>query len=183
MHRTDVLSTLILGVAACVLASSLPQACLGQNAAAQAVRSQASKLDQQTKITAGPDDSKQEKVPPGRIDKDAPKEFKTTKSGLKYRILRKSDGKKPKASDQVEVNYKGWLDDKSIFDSSYRRGKTTKFPLNGVIKGWTEGLQLVGERGMIELDIPHELAYGDRGIGPIPPKSRLHFIVELIRIN
>ena len=81
------------------------------------------------------------------------------------------------------MHYKGWFDDKSIFDSSYRKGETISFPLDGVIKGWTEGMQLIGKGGMIELEIPYELGYGERGRGPIPPKATLHFIVELISIK
>lgn len=180
MHRIEIPKLIRVLLSVFVVAVLTTHSCLAQNAAAGAVRSQAEKAGK--KITAGPEDS-QEKAKPGKIDKDAPTEFKETKSGLKYRILRKSDGKKPKASDSVEVHYKGWLDNKKIFDSSYRRGQTAKFPLRGVIKGWTEGLQLVGELGMIELDIPHQLAYGDRAMGPIPAKARLHFIVELINVN
>jgi len=156
--------------------------------AVQAVRNAAQGIEgkvqnNQQPITAGPADN-QERIAPGKIDSDAPREFKTTKSGLKYRVLRNSDGKKPKETDSVEVHYKGWLDDKSIFDSSYRRGETTSFPLKGVIKGWTEGLQLVGKGGMIELEIPHELGYGEKGMGrSIPPKATLHFVVELISIK
>jgi len=133
-------------------------------------------------LKAGPAD-KTEKVAPGKIDADASPEFIETKSGLKYRILRKTEGQKPKSSDTVTVHYKGWLDDQSIFDSSYR-DKTISFPLNRVVKGWTEGLQLVGVGGMIELDIPYELGYGERGSpGAIPPKAKLHFIVELFSIK
>jgi FKBP-type peptidyl-prolyl cis-trans isomerase len=123
-------------------------------------------------------------VQPGAEDKDAPKEFTATKSGLKYRILRKAEGKKPKATDTVKVHYKGWLDDKKEFDSSYKRGEPIEFPLNGVIPGWTEGMQLVGEGGMVELEIPANLGYGARGIpGVIPPNSTLHFLVELIAVK
>jgi FKBP-type peptidyl-prolyl cis-trans isomerase len=93
--------------------------------ATQATRNTATGLQEKTApLTAGPED-KQERVAPGKIDADASREFKETKSGLKYRILRKSDGRKPKASDAVEVHYKGWLDNKTIFDSSYRRGQTS----------------------------------------------------------
>jgi len=121
---------------------------------------------------------------PGPMDKDAPEEFTTTSSGLKYRILRKSDAEKPKATDTVTVHYRGWLDDKTEFDSSYKRGEPISFPLNRVIKGWTEGMQLVGEGGMIELEIPAELGYGKQGAGNvIPPNARLHFLVELIEIK
>lgn len=121
---------------------------------------------------------------PGPVDDDAPKEFTTTDSGLKYRILRKSDGQKPAATDDVTVHYRGWLDDKTIFDSSYKRDMSITFPLNGVIPGWTEGMQLVGEGGMIELEIPSKLGYGARGAGNvIPPNATLHFLVELIEVK
>lgn len=155
----------------------------------QAVRGAAGALqdkvaENQEPLTAGPKDPEEVKAP-GKIDENASREFKETKSGLKYRILRNTEGKKPTASDKVEVHYKGWLNNKKIFDSSYRRGQSISFGLNQVIKGWTEGMQLVGEGGMIELDIPHELGYGERGTpgGPIPPKAQLHFIVELISVK
>jgi len=120
----------------------------------------------------------------GKIDSDAPKSFSKTSSGLEYRILRKGTGAKPKATDEVRVNYHGWLDDGKVFDSSYKRREPAEFPLNGVIKGWTEGLQLVGEGGMIELQIPYNLAYGENGRPPvIPPKARLHFLVELLKVQ
>jgi FKBP-type peptidyl-prolyl cis-trans isomerase len=120
---------------------------------------------------------------PGPSDKDAPKEFTTTKSGLKYRILRKSDGVKPTAEDKVEVHYKGWLDSGKVFDASYDRQESISFPLGGVIAGWTEGMQLVGKGGMIELEIPYQLGYGAAGDPPtIPAKSTLHFIVELLEV-
>lgn len=118
------------------------------------------------------------------MDKDAPKEFTATASGLKYKVLRKSEGKKPTAEDTVTVHYRGWLDDGKEFDSSYKRNAPATFPLNRVIAGWTEGVQLVGEGGMIELEIPSNLGYGTRGAGAdIPPNSTLHFIVELVKIQ
>lgn len=121
---------------------------------------------------------------PGPADKDAPKEFKTTASGLKYRILRKTNGPQPKKSSTVRVHYKGWLDGGKEFDSSYKRGEPIEFQLDGVIDGWTEGMQLVGKGGMIELEIPPELGYGARGVpGAIPPNARLHFLVELLDIE
>ena len=119
----------------------------------------------------------------GKVDADAPKSLSKTSSGLEYRILRKGTGPKPKATDTVRVNYHGWFDDKKVFDSSYDAGRPAEFPLNGVIKGWTEGLQLVGQGGMIELQIPSDLAYGDRGRPGIPPKARLHFLVELLNVQ
>ena len=84
----------------------------------------------------------------------------------------------------MEVNYHGWLDGGKVFDSSYQRGESIEFPLNGVIPGWTEGMQLVGEEGMIELEIPSNLGYGARGAGGvIPPNATLHFLVELIDVK
>ncbi len=120
----------------------------------------------------------------GKVDADASKTFTTTPSGLKYRILRKGKDKKPKAVDKVEVHYHGWLDNGKVFDSSYKRGESISFPLNGVIKGWTEGMQQVGEGGMIELEIPAKLGYGERGSGrDIPGGATLHFLVELLGVN
>ena len=137
--------------------SALPHPTVAQGAALSGARAAARLKDNvqgKGSIATGPADG-QERVAPGSIDNDAPKEFTKTKSGLKYRILRRSNKAKPKASDTVVAHYKGWLDNKKIFDSSYRRGQPIPFPLNGVIKGWTEGVQLIGEGGMIELDIPY----------------------------
>jgi FKBP-type peptidyl-prolyl cis-trans isomerase len=120
----------------------------------------------------------------GKIDADAPKAFTTTASGLKYRVLRKGAGPMPKATDTVKVHYHGWLDNGTKFDSSYDRREMIEFPLNGVIPGWTEGMQLVGAGGMIELEIPSGLGYGKRGAPPvIPPDATLHFLVELIAVR
>ncbi len=120
----------------------------------------------------------------GKVDVDAPKTFTKTESGLKYRILRKGDGAMPKATDRVNVNYHGWLDGGKKFDSSYDRGQPISFGLNQVIKGWTEGMQLVGAGGMIELEIPSELGYGAGGAGgSIPPNATLHFLVELLKVE
>jgi FKBP-type peptidyl-prolyl cis-trans isomerase len=123
-------------------------------------------------------------IEPGPVDDDAPKEFTKTDSGLKYRIRRKSDGEKPKRLSSVKVHYRGWLDNGQEFDSSYKRGQPISFPLNRVISGWTEGMQLVGKGGMIELDVPSELGYGPNGRPPvIPPNARLHFLIELLDIE
>lgn len=155
-------------------------AAYGQEKAAEKMATQE---EDAPKLWKGPEDQS-EQVAPGKIDEDAEKAFKTTDSGLKYRILRKGDKEaKPTATDRVTVHYKGWLDDETIFDSSYQRGDTIAFGLNQVVKGWTEGLQLVGKGGMIELIIPSELGYGARGGGPIPPNATLHFLVELIEIE
>jgi FKBP-type peptidyl-prolyl cis-trans isomerase FkpA len=121
----------------------------------------------------------------GTMDPDAPKEMTATGSGLYYRILRKAlpDARKPKATDSVVAHYHGWLDSGEVFDSSYRSGKPISFPLTRVVKGWTEGLQLIGVGGMIELEIPAKMGYGQAGMGPIPPGATLHFIVELKEIR
>ncbi|MDX8413868.1 MAG: FKBP-type peptidyl-prolyl cis-trans isomerase [Mariprofundales bacterium] len=109
---------------------------------------------------------------------------KNTASGLQYTILREGDGERPKASDTVKVNYKGTLLDGTTFDSSYDRGEPISFPLNGVIKGWTEGLQLIKVGGKIRLFIPSDLAYGSRGAGgKIGPNATLIFDVELLAIE
>ena len=118
----------------------------------------------------------------GKTDPDAPKEFTTTASGLKYRILRKTSGRKPTADNSVKVNYRGWLDNGKQFDSSYDRGAPISFPLRGVVAGWTEGIPYVSEGGMIELEIPGPLGYPN-GQGEIPPNATLHFIVELLAIE
>ncbi len=115
---------------------------------------------------------------------DAGKEFITTKSGLKYRILTEGKGEKPAATATVVCHYKGWLDDGTEFDSSYKRGEPATFPLNRVIPGWTEGLQHVKQGGKIELEIPSDIGYGAGGAPPvIPPNATLHFEVELIEIK
>lgn len=120
----------------------------------------------------------------GKTDEKASKTFTTTESGLKYRILREGSGAKPTARQTVEVNYHGWLDNESVFDSSYKRGESISFPLNRVIAGWTEGMQLVGNGGMIELEIPPKLGYGAQGAGAaVPPNATLHFLVELISVK
>lgn len=116
----------------------------------------------------------------GAIDEDAPAEFQTTASGLRYRLLRKTDGKKPKPAHHIVVNYRGWLDDGTEFDSSYRSGRALEKPLRELVQGWIEGLQFVGKGGMIELEIPPEMGYGAAGSPPtIPPNATLHFLVEL----
>lgn len=110
---------------------------------------------------------------------------KKTESGLLYRIDREGNGKKAtKDEDIVKVNYEGKTRDGKIFDSSYQRGEAIEFPLNGVIKGWTEGMKLVKTGGQITLWIPAELAYGQRGAGEdIGPNEALEFKVELLEVN
>lgn len=106
-----------------------------------------------------------------------------TESGLQYTIETSGEGQTPTASSTVEVHYEGTLTDGTVFDSSYKRGQTTSFPVNGVIPGWTEALQLMKEGDVWNLTIPSELAYGERGAGAqIGPHSVLNFKVELIKV-
>jgi FKBP-type peptidyl-prolyl cis-trans isomerase len=108
---------------------------------------------------------------------------KQTTSGLQYKVIKEGSGVKPLATSKVTVNYEGKLIDGKIFDSSYERGQTATFPLNGVIKGWTEGLQLMTPGSIYEFYIPSDLAYGDRGNQAIPGGSTLIFKVELIKVE
>ena len=105
-----------------------------------------------------------------------------TESGLQYKIEVEGAGISPEETDTVEVNYEGRLIDGTVFDSSYDRGESVKFPLNRVIKGWTEGLTYAKEGGKIQLYIPAELGYGQRGTGPIPGNSTLIFDIELVKV-
>lgn len=107
----------------------------------------------------------------------------TLPSGLQYLVVKEGTGAKPKASDTVKVHYKGTLTDGTEFDSSYKRGEPASFRVDQVIKGWTEGLQLMSEGSKWQLYIPAPLAYGESGVGPIPPNSTLVFEVELLGIE
>ena len=109
---------------------------------------------------------------------------KVTESGLQYEVLETTIGQKPKATDSVRVHYEGTLIDGTVFDSSYKRGESIAFPLNGVIKGWTEGLQLMSVGSKYKFFIPYQLAYGEHGAGAsIPPYAALIFTVELLGIE
>ena len=109
---------------------------------------------------------------------------KTTASGLQYKAIKEGTGAQPKATDTVKVNYRGTLISGTEFDSSYKRGEPATFPLNGVIKGWTEGLQLMKTGSKYQFVVPANLAYGDRNVGPdIAPNSTLIFEVELIGVK
>lgn len=108
----------------------------------------------------------------------------TTASGLKYQVVKEGAGRKPGATENVTVHYAGWLTDGTLFDSSYGRGETTSFGLNRVIKGWTEGVQLMSEGSIYKFVIPGDLAYGARGSPPkIGPNATLVFQIELVKVG
>lgn len=108
----------------------------------------------------------------------------TLPSGLQYKVLKEGNGKSPKATDKVVCHYEGMLIDGTMFDSSIQRGEPATFPLNGVIAGWTEGLQLMKEGAKYRFFIPYQLGYGERGAGAsIPPFATLVFDVELIEVK
>jgi FKBP-type peptidyl-prolyl cis-trans isomerase FkpA len=131
-------------------------------------------------------------APTGSSDNPAPEPAKgadplaglvTLPSGLRYQIENPGTGDHPRATDNVKVNYTGVLMDGTKFDSSADHGGPATFPLNGVIPGWTEGMQLIGKGGKIRLVVPANLAYGDRSTGGIPAGSTLLFEIELLDIN
>ena len=104
-------------------------------------------------------------------------------SGLQYQVLAEGTGRRPGPADHVKCHYEGTLPDGTVFDSSYRRGEPATFPLGGVIKGWTEGLQLMKEGAKYRFFIPYQLGYGARGAGQdIPPYAALVFDVELLQV-
>ena len=110
-------------------------------------------------------------------------EVTVTASGLQYEVVKQGTGRRPKSSDTVRCHYEGTLIDGTVFDSSYRRGTPAEFPLNQVIAGWTEGVQLMNEGSVFKFYIPYNLAYGERGAGAdIPPYAALVFTVELIKV-
>jgi FKBP-type peptidyl-prolyl cis-trans isomerase len=116
-------------------------------------------------------------------EKEAEDGVMKTESGLLYKVITEGTGEKPAVTDTVKVDYEGSLSDGTVFDSSYQRGEAITFPLNGVIPGWTEGLQLMPVGSKYELYIPSDLAYGPGGTGPIPAYAALKFVVELRSIE
>lgn len=118
------------------------------------------------------------------LDNAKRNEVTTLESGLQYEILKTGEGPKPSLNDQVTTHYHGTLIDGTVFDSSVDRGEPATFPVSGVIKGWTEALQLMSVGSKWKLFVPYDLAYGERGAGPkIGPFTTLIFEVELIKIN
>lgn len=109
--------------------------------------------------------------------------IKTTASGLQYEVLKEGKGKKPTLKDKVQVHYTGTLTNGTKFDSSHDRGQPAEFPVNGIIKGWQEALQLMPEGSVFRLFIPPDLGYGPQPQPGIPPNSVLVFDVELLKVN
>ncbi|MBL8753810.1 MAG: FKBP-type peptidyl-prolyl cis-trans isomerase [Planctomycetes bacterium] len=113
-----------------------------------------------------------------------PQKTVKTQSGLEYEVLAQGEGESPKATDTCVVHYSGWLTDGTMFDSSHARGEPATFPLNRVIRGWTEGVQLMKPGGRFLFSIPGDLAYGTRGSPPkIPANATLVFLVELVEVK
>lgn len=139
--------------------------------------------------------AQQQRIEKGKENKEKGEEFlaenlkkegvKETDSGLQYKVLEKGSGPSPDSTDRVRVNYKGTLIDGTVFDSSYERGEPVTFPLNRVIPGWTEGLQLMKEGAKYKFFIPGNLAYGQNPPpqGPIGPNETLIFEVKLLEVN
>ncbi len=170
----------------------------GLNAATKGVKSKLSDSDMRSAIQAGQkkarDARKEKESSAGKVNKQAGEKFLsdnakqegvvTTDSGLQYKMLTKGKGKSPKATDTVSVHYHGTLPDGSVFDSSVERGTPSSFPLNRVIAGWTEGVQLMQEGSKYRFFVPENLAYGDRSPSPkIGPNQVLIFDVELLEIK
>src|SRR6266576_3813318 len=138
-------------------------------------------MEQKQKVAADKNASEGTKF----LEENKKKEgVKTTASGLQYKVVKEGTGAQPKPNDTVTVNYRGTLISGTEFDSSYKRGEPATFPVNGVIKGWTEALQLMKAGSKYQLFIPPNLAYGERAVGPdISPNSTLIFEVELMDVK
>lgn len=144
-----------------------------------ALRKMSEGLQEKEKAAAGENLKKGQEFLEANKSKEG---WKTTASGLQYKLVSEGKGPKPKESDTVEVHYRGKLIDGKEFDSSYSRNQPAQFPVKGVIPGWTEALQLMTVGSKYELAIPPQLAYGDRGNPSIPANSVLLFEVELLQI-
>jgi len=136
---------------------------------------------EEEKGPAGADPPKEEAKDPVPTPIDGLKEV-VTESGLKYWDIKVGDGASPDPKSRVRVHYSGWLNDGKLFDSSVKRGRTSTFPLKGVIKGWTEGVGSMKVGGKRRLEVPPQLAYGEEGNELIPPNATLIFEVELFEI-
>lgn len=174
--------------AACVaiVAGGLLTSCSQGSKSASDSDSVAAMIDEAPALPPAPMDSVAAifSDPAKKSDTPTDSTYAETASGLKYLVLREGSGASPKASDNVTVMYAGQLTDGTVFDSSYDRGEPATFPLNRVIPGWTEGLQLMKEGGKSVFYLPSAIAYGEQGApGAIPPNSDLVFTVELIKVN
>lgn len=145
---------------------------------------QARKMEEQQQEMAKASDANKSTSDAFLAKNKARKEVTTTASGLQYEVIKKGDGETPDADDKVKVHYHGTLPDGTVFDSSVERGEPISFAVNGVIKGWTEALQLMHVGDKWKLFIPADLAYGARGAGPkIGPNQALIFDVELLGVE
>ncbi|WP_299708359.1 FKBP-type peptidyl-prolyl cis-trans isomerase [uncultured Pontibacter sp.] len=151
----------------------------------QDVQSAMMALQQEMQEKQGAKGGENQKAGEAFLDENKNKEgVKTLPSGLQYQVLQEGTGKSPAASDKVTTHYHGTLIDGTVFDSSYERGQPATFPVNGVIAGWTEALQLMKEGAKWRLFIPANLAYGSQGAGDvIGPNTTLIFDVELISVH
>ena len=173
-----------------ITARGLKDALAGTKALLTEEEEKAALMQLQTEIRTKQEAKAKEVSAPNRKDGDAFLAANKGKDGvvalpdgLQYKIITAGTGAKPTASDTVTVNYKGTLIDGTEFDSSYKRGQPATFPVGGVIKGWTEALQLMPVGSKWQLFIPTDLAYGDAGRPGIPPGATLVFEVELISIG
>jgi FKBP-type peptidyl-prolyl cis-trans isomerase len=169
-----------------VLASSINDVVTGKESKLKPEEIQAAMMKGQEAAMAKQQEASKENEAKGKKyleENKAKPGVKVTASGLQYEVITEGKGKTPKETDVVQVHYKGTLTDGTEFDSSYKRGEPAEFPLNGVIKGWTEGLQLMKEGGKNRFVIPAELAYGPQGRPSIPGNSVLVFEVELIKVG
>jgi peptidylprolyl isomerase len=188
-YRTVFFSALLLAVPACSNLTTPPEP-VADNATVDTPKAAAapSAMPVRPSATASappprPAPTPQPAPPVPEDVKAAPKTAKKTASGLAYRVLKPGTGASPSATDRVTVHYSGWTTDGKMFDSSVTRGEPTTFPLNGVIKGWTEGVQLMKVGEKTRFWIPGELAYGDKPTRPGAPAGMLVFDIELIGIN
>lgn len=141
-------------------------------------------MEKQMNVTKGASEKNQKDGKEFLEKKKKEDGVKETKSGLLYKIIKEGTGKQPKLENKVTVHYKGTLIDGKEFDSSYKRKQPATFPLNGVIKGWQEGVQLMKEGSKFEFYVPSDLAYGPKGAGgDIGPDSTLIFEVELLKVE